>query len=185
MQISKKRGIRYNQPMDIKQIIGDYESFFVDILTQLDTLRIDIQGMPISHLCYRVATFSEYETIRDQLKQFCAQYNEDNFNGRLISLLVLKTSLTLFKGVTTSMIELPSPRKAHAYPTGLEHVGIVVGKKLPEFKEKYKNVLTGEKDRGYYSLPFIEFPNGKIAKFYDYPLKEIVEREGKKFSPSY
>ncbi len=167
--------------MNIEKVIGDYKGFFSDLLEQLIQLHIDVQGMPVSHICYRVSSVAEYETIRDQLKSFCSAYNEEDFNGRPISLLIVKTPLVLSKGFTTTMIELPSPRAAHTYPTGLEHGGIIVGEKLDKFKDKYKNVLTGEKDRKYYSVPFIEFPNGKVVKFYKNSLKEIVESEGKKF----
>lgn len=178
--MSEKK-IRYNYFMNIQQVIGDYESFFADVLLQLKKLHIDIQGMPVSHICYRVATISEYETIRDQLKPLCSQYNEHNFNGRPISLFILKIPLTLSKDFTTSMIELPSPRQTHMYPTGFEHVGIVIGKGLTEFKKKYKDIFTGEKDRKYYTLPFVTFPNGSSVKFYEHSLKEIVELEGGKF----
>jgi len=80
------------------------------------------------------------------------------------------------------LIELPAPREAHTYPTGLEHLGINVGEKLPEFKEKYKDVITGVKDRRPYCYPaFITFENGTSAKFYERSLREVILLQGWKF----
>ncbi len=167
--------------MNIEQIIGDYEVFFADIFSQLNKLHINIKGVPVSHICYRVKSIEEYERVREQLKKLSVEYVETQFNGRPVSLLVLTNPLFVSGDRKISLVELPSPRKAHEYDSGLEHVGIVVGEKLSEFKEKYKNVFTGEKDRGWFSLPFVTFSNGKTVKFYEKPLKEIVELEGNKF----
>lgn len=164
--------------MDVQQIIGDYKAFFSDILVRLTKVFIDIEGMPISHLCYRVTTIPEYEKTRDQLKAFCAAYAETRYNERPISMLLLKEPLVLSEDYSVSLIELPAPRTAHTYQSGLEHVGIIVGETLPRFKELYKAVLTGEKDRGPYCQPaFITFDNGKTAKFYERSLQEALRLE--------
>jgi hypothetical protein len=77
------------------------------------------------------------------------------------------------------MIELPAPRRAHMYPNGLESIGVVVGKELPNFIEKHKSVLTGVKDHGIHCQPaFITFENERTAKFYDNSLRKIVILQG-------
>ena len=77
------------------------------------------------------------------------------------------------------MIELPAPRSAHMYPSGLESIGVVVGKELSNFIEKHKTVLTGVKDHGIHCQPaFITFENDKTSKFYDISLREIVLLQG-------
>lgn len=138
-----------------------------------------MNGMPMSHLLYRVATIPEYETLRDQLKVFCSEFVETQFNGRAVSILILKEPLMLEDGFTVSMIELPAPRSVHMYPSGLESIGVIVGKILPEFIKQYNNVLTGVKDHGEHCQPaFITFNNDKTAKFYDISLREIVLLQG-------
>lgn len=163
----------------IKDIIGDYKEFFSDLLLRMKKCGIDITGMPMSHLLYRTTTITEYKKLRDELKNYCSEFVETQFNGRAVSILILEKPLLLEDGFTVSMIELPAPRSAHMYPSGLESIGVIVGKRLPEFIDQHDNVLTGVKDHGQHCQPaFITFDNDKTSKFYDISLREIVIRQG-------
>lgn len=163
----------------IETIIGDYNAFFSDLLQRMKESGITISGMLMSHLLYRTATTPEYETLRDLLKTYCSEFVETQFNGRAVSILILKDPLILSDGFTVSMIELPAPRAVHMYPSGLESIGVVLGTKLSEFITQHKTVLTGVKDHGQYCQPaFITFDNDKTAKFYDISLREIVGLQG-------
>lgn len=165
--------------MTLKQLIGDYEAFFSNLLHHLKKLGIDVRGMPMTHLLYRVETLAEFETLLKQLKPFCSEFADTQFNGRAVPILILEKPLILEDGFTVSMIELPAPRALHMYPTGLESIGLFVGNKLAQFKQQYKNVLTGVKEHGPYCQPaFVTFENDKTVKFYDYTLKDIVLRQG-------
>lgn len=165
--------------MQLEQLIGNYQIFFSDLLHRLKSKGINIAGMPLSHLLYRVTTLSEYEMLRDQLKAFCCEFVETQFNDRAVSILILKEPLVLEDGFIVSMIELPAPRSVHMYSSGLESIGVIVGKKLPSFINKHHDVLTGIKDHGEHCQPaFITFENDKTAKFYDISLREIVIRQG-------
>jgi predicted metalloenzyme YecM len=104
---------------------------------------------------------------------------ETTFNGRAVSILILKEPLVLEEGFEVSMIELPAPRSDQLYPSGLESIGIVVGRELPEFIKQYHSVLTGVKEHCQHCQPaFVTFENEKTIKFYDIPLEEIVVRQG-------
>lgn len=163
----------------IDKYIGDYNYFFSDLLARLEHTTISIDDFPITHLLYRTTTLPEYETLRDHLKTFCKEFVETQFNGRAVSILVLKEPLPLGSGFTVSMIELPAPRLEHMYPSGLESIGVLVGEKLPAFKKQYKKVLTGIKEHGQYCQPaFITFENEKSIKFYDIDLYDIVQLQG-------
>ncbi len=165
--------------MVIEDIIGDYKTFFSDLLHRMKKIGIDISGMPMSHLLYRAVTISEYEDLRDRLKSLCSEFVETQFNGRAVSVLGLKEPLHLEEGFKVSVIELPAPRPVHMYPSGLESIGMIVGKALSAFIEQYKNILTGIKDHGEYCQPaFITFDNEKTSKFYDISLNEIVTLQG-------
>lgn len=163
----------------IQELIGDYKLFFSDLLNRLENIGITIKDTPISHLTYRVETIDEYTRLMEQLKIFCGQFVETQFNGRAVSIFVLKKPLDLDNNFVTSVIELPAPRLVHMYPTGLESVGLLLGEKLPGFIEKNKLKLTGIKDHGIYCQPaFITFENEKTAKFYDISLEEIIYLQG-------
>ena len=165
--------------MQIEHLMGDYQHFFSDLLHRLKNVGIHITGMPMSHLLYRASTNPEYELLRDQLKELCSEFVETQFNGRAVSILILKKPLVLEDGFSVAMIELPAPRAAHMYPSGLESIGVVVGKTLPAFITQYRDVLTGVKDHGEHCQPaFITFDNDKTAKFYDISLRDIVKQQG-------
>src|SRR5580658_7880728 len=123
-------GINMN---NIEKIIGDYQSFFSDLLHRMKKSGINIAGMPMSHLLYRTTTLPEYETLRDELKVFCSEFVETKFNDRAVSMLILSNPLLLEDGFTVSMIELPAPRPVHMYPSGLESIGVIVRKTLSQF----------------------------------------------------
>ncbi|MBP6918973.1 MAG: VOC family protein [Legionellaceae bacterium] len=163
----------------IKDLIGDYETFFSDLLGRMAQVGIQISGMPMSHLLYRTATMPEYIELRDALKTLCSEFVETQFNDRAVSILILRDPLKLEDGFTVSMIELPAPRAVHMYPSGLESIGVVVGEQLPGFIHKYQSVLTGIKEHGEHCQPaFITFENDKTSKFYNISLREIVILQG-------
>lgn len=167
----------------IQKLIGDYQSFFSDLLQRMKALNLPIAGLPMSHLLYRTATVPEYLHLRDALIKHCSEFVETQFNGRPVSVLVLKEPLHLEDGFTVSMIELPAPRPVHMYPSGLESIGLVLGNRLPQFIQRHEDVLTGVKDHGEHCQPaFITFDNDKTAKFYDISLREIVLLQGWSFS---
>lgn len=160
----------------IKTIIGNYQAFFSNLLSQMQAAGIHMTGMPLSHLLYRTATLSEYEKLREEIKKYCSEFVETQFNGRAISILILKEPLQLEGGYTVSVIELPAPRLDQPYPSGLESVGIVLGSQLAVFILQHKDILTGIKNQG--QLAFITFDNEKTAKFYHTSLHDIVTSQG-------
>ncbi len=164
---------------NIKKIIGDYQKFFSDLLHRMKKAGININGMPLSHLLYRTVTIPEYVKLRDELKNYCSEFVETQFNGRAVSILILREPLLLEDGFTVSMIELPAPRSVHMYPSGLESIGVIVGNQLPKFTNQYNHVLTGIKEHGQHCQPaFITFDNDKTSKFYNISLREIVILQG-------
>lgn len=164
---------------NIEKLIGNYQEFFSDLLHRMKKVGIHVNSMPLSHLLYRTATIPEYEKLRDELKNYCSEFVETQFNGRAVAILILEKPLLLEDEFTVSMIELPAPRSVHMYPSGLESIGVILGKQLPEFISQHKNVLTGVKDHGQHCQPaFITFDNDKTTKFYDISLREIVLLQG-------
>ena len=179
MEVALEDRAKHKTHNNIQDLIGNYHAFFSDLLHRMKKIGIKIAGMPMSHLLYRTTTLPEYHYLRDELKKYCSEFVETQFNDRAVSILILNEPLLLEDGFTVSMIELPAPRAAHMYPSGLESIGVVVGKELPVFIQKHKPVLTGLKDHGQHCQPaFVTFANDKTAKFYDISLREIVILQG-------
>ncbi len=163
---------------EIKDLIGDYQAFFTSIQEHLQPLHIDISGKELSHLNYRVATLPEYEHMRGVLKWYSSELAEIQFKGRQISIFVLKEPLALGEGYGVSMIVLPAPKKERSYPTGLQQLAINIGDDLREFKETYKSVITGIKDRRPYCSPaYITFDNTTVS-FAERGIREVIGLQG-------
>jgi predicted metalloenzyme YecM len=94
----------------MESIIGDYQGFFSDLLHRLEKRGVVIRGMPIVQLLYRATTEPEYIDLRERLKPYCKEFVETLFNGRAVSILILKEPLALAGGFSVSVIELPAPR---------------------------------------------------------------------------
>jgi predicted metalloenzyme YecM len=175
--------LRLHGMTNIQNLIGDYQTFFSDLLHRMKEVGIRITGMPLSHLLYRTVTIAEYVKLRDELKKYCSEFVETQFNGRAVSIHILREPLLLEDCFTVNMIELPAPRSAHMYPSGLESIGVTVGDNLPEFIQSYEHVLAGVKDHGEHCQPaFITFDNDKTAKFYSISLRDIVLLQGWKIA---
>ena len=77
---------------NIGKIIGNYQEFFSDLLHRMKKSGINIHGMPLSHLLYRTVTIPEYEKLREELKTYCSEFVETQFNGRAVSLSLIHIS---------------------------------------------------------------------------------------------
>jgi predicted metalloenzyme YecM len=168
----------------VEHIIGDYRSFFADLRKRLKGVGIDITGRALSHVAFRTATVAEYEHVQEQLREFCIADVENVWNGRPIDKLLLRESLSLDQNVEVSLIELiPTPHQRD-YPMGLEHVGVVIGETLEDFVKNHEAVLTGRQDQGPFCQPaYITLENNRTVKFYRYSLKDVLEKEGRLFTP--
>ena len=163
-------------------VLKSIPGFVTGVLDQLARTGIEASSLPLSHLCRRVETIEAYHAMREWLMPVCVAVAENDFNGRPISMLLLREPVVVGGGMV-ELIELPSPKADHPYPNGWEHVGFVVGD-VEAFHARHADVLTGIKDRGSdVQAPFITFPDGATAKFYRRTLREIVERDGWRFEP--
>lgn len=165
-----------------EDLIGDYRRFFGDLLERSTRAGIDLEGCPVSHVAYRTETVEDYVRLRDRLRTLCISDVENVWNGRTIDKLLLEEPLDLAAGFRTSLIELIPPAHRGDYPMGLEHAGIVVGDAYDEFRDRHRDVLTGQQDQGPYCQPlYLTFDNNRTLKFYRWSLKDVVEMEGRTF----
>ncbi len=165
-----------------REVIGDYESFFTDLMRELREVGIELDACPLSHLGYKATTLHEYEQVRDRLVEVSDRYLENEHNGRPIAKMILRDELALPASFTVSMIEIMPPKSRPAARYGLEHCGFVLGDGLDEFIAAHANVLTGRQDQGPFCQPaYVSFASGRRAKFYDRGLETVVTLEGHEF----
>jgi predicted metalloenzyme YecM len=165
--------------MSMKDIIGDYRAFFSLQRERLNDVHIDISGCEMSHLAYRMATYEEYLTTRDQIEQHCSSNIENIWNGRPISIMQLKEPLVLSAGFDVAVIELIPPVHRRVYRMGMEHFGVVIGDSVDEFSRKHRSALTGQQFQSEECEPYYVtfFDDFTMVKFYKNSLLEICESQ--------
>ena len=169
----------------IADLLGDYRAFTALQRDRLATRGIDIAGLELSHLAFRVPEWDQYVHLRTHLERHAIANHEDVWNGRPISLIVLEQPLEVLDGQFVPLIELIPPVHQRVYKMGLEHLGVVVGDTFDAFVEAHKPVLTGQQFQGPDSTPdpvYILFEDFTHVKFYRLSLQASVELfEGRAF----
>src|SRR2546428_1074047 len=111
--------------MAMDAIIGDYAGFFAQQKGRLAALGIEIAGYPLSHLAFRTEALDAYLVVRERIEAFCVASNENVWNGRPISKLLLREPIFVQPGLPAPLIELIPPPHPNVYQMGLEHLGTV------------------------------------------------------------
>ena len=165
--------------MSMKDIIGDYQAFFVLHFGRLNDIHIDISGCEISHLAYRTKTHQEYLRTREKIERYCTSNIESVWNGRPMSIMQLDEPLVLSEGFEVRVIELIPPVHRRVYKMGMEHFGVVIGDCVDEFCREHRSKLTGQQFQSEECEPYYVtfYDDFTTVKFYRSPLLDICESQ--------
>jgi len=165
--------------MSMKNIIGDYQAFFLVQLRRLSDIQIDISGCELSHLAFRTKNDQEYLHAREEIERHCTSSIENVWNGRPMSIIQLEAPLVLGAGFEVSVIELIPPVHRRVYKMGIEHFGVVIGDSVDEFSRKHRSVLSGQQFQSKECEPYYVtfYEDFTTVKFYRQPLLEICESQ--------
>jgi predicted metalloenzyme YecM len=172
----------------VGEIIGDYRSFAAQQEERLLARGIDIRPFVLSHLAVRVPEWDQYVQVRTQLERHAVANQENLWNGRPISLIVLSEPLEVLDRKIVPLIELIPPVHQRVYKMGLEHLGVVIGDAFDEFVATHKPVLTGQQFQGPRSTPdpvYILFEDFTHVKFYRLSLRASVESAAGPFADGF
>ena len=140
---------------------------------------IDITGYPLSHIAVRVADWDLYVHQRNLLERHAWANNENLWNGRPISTIMLTEPLQVLDGVSVPMIELIPPVHQRVYRMGLEHLGVVIGEDVDAFSREHRAALTGQQFQSAGFEPYyVLFGDFTHVKFYRISLYEGVVAQG-------
>ncbi|KAN0012245.1 hypothetical protein ACTFIV_004632 [Dictyostelium citrinum] len=182
--------------MDIKEIVGDYNSFLdtiFELLIKGGFKESELKELPIDHICYRVSTNELYDEKKNQLNQLGQLLVETEIGGRMISTFKLNTPIQ-YKDKSIPLIELPAPKKNRINYDGLEHIEMVISEPFKSFVENHPSP-TDENSKFNWVLHALkkdinpdvecEFIDPRIkneirtisVKFHHQPLEEVVKYE--------
>ena len=138
----------------VGDIIGDYRAFAAQQRDRLLARCIDIRPYPLSHLAVRVPEWDQYVHVRTLLERHATANNENFWNGRPISMILLATPLEVLDGMSVPLIELIPPVHQRVYKMGLEHLGVVVGDEVDAFSRRHRAALTGQQFQSAANEPY-------------------------------
>jgi len=124
--------------MDIapRSPLPDPSLFLHHLFTTLQTNGLDVEGLELDHLCYRVATVERYARCKELFAQHGTLLAESLIAGRPIATFRLHQGFQ-FRGRMIDVVELPSPKPGSAYPEGYEHAEFVVDEDLLTFTQRF------------------------------------------------
>jgi predicted metalloenzyme YecM len=125
-------------PMTIIDILGDHSPFLNTIFEKLSRLRVDVSGLELDHICYRVETLEMYNSINSRLSKIAERISENEVAGRPISIWKLYDPIN-FKGRNINFLEIPAPKNRH-YDEGYQHIEFVIAEPFDDFMAKYASV---------------------------------------------
>lgn len=120
----------------LADVIGDPNLFLEELFAMISDIELNVDRYELDHICYRVQSMGEYGKKKEELKNFGTLLSESMVNGRPISTFKLNEPV-VFKNRKIFLIELPSPKSSHSYPSGLEHAEFVTKEPLYKIIERY------------------------------------------------
>ena len=166
----------------VGDIIGDYRAFAAQQRDRLLARGIDIRPYPLSHLAHRVPEWDQYVHLRTLLERHATASNENVWNGRPISMILLATPLDVLDGMSVPLIELIPPVHQRIYKMGLEHLGVVIGDEVDAFSWEHRAALTGQQFQSADNEPYyVLFEDFTHVKFYRRSLHDVRVLQGATF----
>lgn len=159
--------------------------FLTALLTEIESAGIDVSGLQMDHICYRVKDMDSYLSIKQLLSAHAELLIEHKINGRLIASYRLFESI-VYEKYALNVLELPAPKERSPYASGFEHVEFVVNEPLESFLKKYSTIdwdLTGM-NKSVNRDARIRFDSGRSVKFHEQSLLEVIMEEKERFKGS-
>lgn len=163
---------------ELKQLLGDYESFVADIDAGLKRCGIDARDLSmLDHICYRVETIERYKGMKAALAKCALLLGEAMVGGRLIATFECEEPLEAGEW-RIPYVELPQPKEGSPYPEGLEHAEFVVVGSLDRFQRVYPDLPYDRKGMGKTINPELGLKyEGISVKFHEQQLGAVVRIE--------
>lgn len=164
------------------ELLSNALAFHTRQIGDLRALGINVVDVPVSHFAYRTKTFRDYVHVREEFEKHAKANQENVWNGRPISKILLSEPVLLSNNVAFELIELIPPFHQRVYPMGFEHIGYVIGNNVDSFGCEHRAVLTGQQFQSPDCEPYyVRFDDYTHAKFYRYSLMDVCKMEGAAF----
>ncbi len=161
-----------------EELIAASFPFVNTLLKDLQTAEIDVSGLEMDHICFRVEHTHQYDALKSILSKHSVLLVEQNINDRLIASYRLFEPIVI-EDFSIEVLELPAPKKGSPYAMGYEHVEFVTGHLLEDFLLKYPNLkwdLSGINKKTNRDIR-LRFDSGFSVKFHEQSLEKVIQVE--------
>lgn len=152
------------------------EKFLSLLKNELLTLGIDLDGMVVDHLCYRVKTEEEYFIKKAQLSRQGVLLTEAFVNGRPIATFRLSEPFVV-DGHEIKLVELPFPKKGTSYETGFEHAEVILQESFESFKNRFPHLSFSQGGHPNVNPEYALRTKHGSLKLHYVPLDRVIEIE--------
>ena len=156
-------------------IFADVPGFLDRIFVHITSDNIDVSSYILDHICYRVETMTEYESMKLLFQERWTLLIENIIWWRPIATYNLYEPIG-YKDRTIHTIELPSPKEWSQYPTGWEHAEFAVGEDWWSLMEIYPTVNWDTRSMWKAINPELsrKYSDWLSIKFHEHPLDYII-----------
>jgi len=120
--------------------LSDPSPFLCRLFAALAQDGINVDHLPLDHLCYRVETPEAFLAWKAHLANQGRSLGVHRINERPIATFKLHTPFT-FQGRRIDVVELPAPKNGSPYPEGWEHAEFVVDEEPKAFAARYPQLI--------------------------------------------
>ncbi len=153
------------------------EAFLEQLFAGLELVGVDVSGMHLDHLCYRVETPDRYAQLKKALGGDGELLAETMIGGRPIATFRLQTPI-IHGNRAIHLVELPAPKPGSPYAEGWEHAELVVNEDLLTFTRRHPHLNWDLSDLEKPLNADVRLRLGDISvKFHRMPLDEVIRRE--------
>ncbi len=158
----------------MESILGPITLFLDRIFQVLDQDGIDVSQYELDHICYRVETEEQYESLKTQLQPLGELLTESQIGGRPIATFKLFQPIKYHEREIWCL-ELPSPKEGSPYSEGFEHAEFVIDKPFEEFMSLYPSLTFKTKGMSKEVNPEISRKYGDLAvKFHHHTIEYVI-----------
>jgi len=151
--------------------------FLQRLFAALEQNGVDVRGMQLDHLCYRVGTTERYALLRNKLCDKGELLAETMIGGRPIATFRLHAPI-IHGARAIHLLELPAPKPGSPYAEGWEHAEFVVNEDLLAFTQRHAHVNWDITDLDKPMNADVRLRLGGISvKFHRMALDEVIRLE--------
>jgi predicted metalloenzyme YecM len=121
----------------LEKLLGSTDPFLEKVHLGLEKSSVDVAGLELDHICYRVETCRRYLELRNTLITYHGTaLSEAWIGGRPITTFRLRRPI-LYMAREIFVLELPAPKEGSFYEEGFEHAEFVIDLGFEDFIAKH------------------------------------------------